>query len=50
MMIVPKFNTVAENSSSSSSENRNLPRGPAKALLSGHRAPVTAVAAHPKYR
>jgi platelet-activating factor acetylhydrolase IB subunit alpha len=28
---------------------RTLPRGPAKTTLNGHRAPVTAVAVHPKY-
>lgn len=28
---------------------RTLPRGPAKTTLNGHRAPITAVAVHPKY-
>jgi WD domain, G-beta repeat len=31
------------------SSDRLLPRGPAKATLAGHRAPVTAVAVHPRY-
>lgn len=31
-------------------DSRNIPKGPAKAALSGHRAPVTSVAVHPTYR
>ena len=31
-------------------DSRNIPRAPPKAALSGHRAPVTAVAVHPIYR
>jgi platelet-activating factor acetylhydrolase IB subunit alpha len=31
-------------------DSRNIPKGPAKAALSGHRAPVTAVAIHPTYK
>ena len=29
---------------------RRLPKAPARAVLSGHRAPITAVAVHPVYR
>ena len=36
-------------SEASLSDSRMLPRGPAKSTLSGHRAPVTAVAVHPIY-
>ena len=32
------------------SDSRGIPKAPAKAILSGHRAPVTCIAVHPVYR
>ena len=31
-------------------DGRMIPRAPAKACLSGHRAPITCVCTHPVYR
>lgn len=31
-------------------ESKQFPKAPARALLSGHRGPITSVAIHPKYR
>ena len=38
------------NGSGNSSDSRQIPKGPARATLCGHRAPVTSVAVHPIYR
>jgi len=35
---------------SGTSDSRGIPKAPARAVLSGHRAPVTCVAIHPVYR
>ena len=49
--IRPGAGLISDGSSSAGgvSIDRQLPRGPAKTTLNGHRAPITSVAIHPKY-
>ena len=50
--IRPGAGLISSDGSSSAgcvSIDRQLPRGPAKTTLNGHRAPITSVAIHPKY-
>lgn len=40
----------SSSSSSAQDTSRRLPKGPARAVLPGHRGPITSVAVHPVYR
>lgn len=40
---------ITDDKNSSNYDSRLIPKGPAKSVLVGHRAPVTAVAVHPTY-
>ena len=48
-LITAQSRSLIEDKKSSSSDSRMIPRGPAKSVLVGHRAPVTSIDVHPTY-